>query len=94
MSITRDQVETRALHVGQDLRRTRRDVEDAVRSLTPVRYARQPRRWPWALGAAVLGAGAGAAAVLALRRLIGEDAPDAQEPGDLRAVVDTDVPAA
>ena len=47
------------------------------------------RRWPWAVGAAVLGAAAGAAVALAVRRLVGQDAPDAQDPEQLRAVVDT-----
>ena len=46
------------------------------------------RRWPWAVGAAVLGAAAGAAAALVVGRLVGTDAPDAQEPEDLEAVVD------
>lgn len=72
---------------------------DSLRSLTPVRFASAqvlppPRRWPWAAAAAVLGAAAGAGCVLLLRRLIGQDAPDAQEPGELKAVVDTDLPAA
>ncbi len=47
------------------------------------------RRWPWAVGAAVLGATAGAAVALTVRRLVGRDAPDAQEPEHLRAVIDT-----
>jgi len=51
------------------------------------------RRWPWAVGAAVAGAVAGTAAALAVRRLIGEDAPGAQEPEHLRAVVDLDATA-
>ena len=46
------------------------------------------RRWPWAVLAGVLGALAGAATVLALRELMGRDAPDAQEPTALVAVVD------
>ena len=51
------------------------------------------RRWPWAVGAAVLGAAAGAGvAVLAGRLLMGQDAPDAQEPEDLEAVVDRPAP--
>ncbi len=50
---------------------------------------RTPRRWPWSVGAAVAGAAAGAAVALAVRRLAGQDAPDAQEPEHLRAVVDT-----
>jgi hypothetical protein len=46
------------------------------------------RRWPWAVLAAVLGAAAGAAAALLIGRLLGSDAPDAQEPEDVEAVVD------
>ena len=46
------------------------------------------RRWPWAVAAAVAGAAAGAAAALLVGRLIGQDAPDAQDPEDLEAVVD------
>jgi hypothetical protein len=50
------------------------------------------RRWPWAVGAAVLGAAAGAGvALLVGRLLLGRDAPDAQDPADLEAVVDRDV---
>jgi hypothetical protein len=54
------------------------------------------RRWPWALAAAVLGAAAGAGlARLVGRLLLGQDAPDAQDPADLEAVVDrsVDLPA-
>ncbi len=46
------------------------------------------RRWPWAILAALLGAVAGAGVVLLLRRLIGEDAPGAQDPEELEAVID------
>ena len=46
------------------------------------------RRWPWAVLAAVLGAAAGSAAALVVRTLVGTDAPDAQEPDELQAVVD------
>lgn len=46
------------------------------------------RRWPWALGAALLGAAAGGAAAWLLQRLQGTDAPGAQEPDELEAVVD------
>ena len=50
------------------------------------------RRWPWAGGAAVLGAAAGAGVALLVGRLLmGRDAPDAQDPADLEAVVDRDV---
>jgi len=65
-------------------------VEDG-RDRAAALLAVQPpaRRWPWAVGAAVLGAAAGAAVALAVRRLVGQDAPDAQDPEQLRAVVDT-----
>lgn len=46
------------------------------------------RRWPLAIAAALAGACAGALVVLVLRRLLGEDAPDAQEPDELVAVID------
>ncbi len=46
------------------------------------------RRWPWALGAAVLGALAAGGLSLLVHRLAGEDAPGAVEPDDLQAVVD------
>ena len=47
------------------------------------------RRWPWAVAAAVLGALVGVAAAQLLGRLLlGQDAPGAQEPEDLEAVVD------
>jgi hypothetical protein len=46
------------------------------------------RRWPWAVLAAVVGAAAGSAAALVVRSLEGEDAPDAQEPDQVQAVVD------
>ena len=50
------------------------------------------RRWPWAVGAAVLGAAAGAGVALLVGRLLmGRDAPDAQDPADLEAVVDRPV---
>ena len=51
------------------------------------------RRWPWALAAAVLGAAAGAGVALLARRLLGSEAPDAQEPEQVRAVVDRPVAA-
>ena len=54
----------------------------------PVRPPAAARRWPWAVLAAVTGAAAGAAVVLLLRRIEGEDAPGAQEPHELQAVVD------
>lgn len=53
------------------------------------------RRWPYALAAALAGAAAGAAAVRVLRAVVPADAPGAQEPHELRAVVDTtDAPPA
>ena len=46
------------------------------------------RRWPWALGAAVAGAAAGAVVALAIGRVRTSDGADALEPEDVRAVVD------
>lgn len=46
------------------------------------------RRWPWAVAAAVAGASAGGGVAYALRKVEGTDAPDAQEPHELQAVVD------
>ena len=60
---------------------------DALRGI-PVGPPASVRRWPWALGAALVGAAAGAGIALALRRLEGSDAPGAQEPHELQAVVD------
>jgi hypothetical protein len=60
---------------------------DALRGAT-VRPPAAARRWPWALGAALLGAAAGAAVAYLVRRVEGQDAPGAQEPHELRAVVD------
>lgn len=51
------------------------------------------RRWPWAVGAALLGALAGAAVAMVVSRVVPSDAPDAQEPEDVEAVVDLDRPA-
>jgi hypothetical protein len=48
-------------------------------------------RWPWALAAAVVGAAAGIALALAVRRIDRPDAPDAQDPEDLEAVIDRPV---
>ena len=61
-----------------------------------VRAAAGPfaRRWPWAVGAAVLGAAAGGAIAKLVHRVGGVDAPDAQDPGELQAVVDRPRPAA
>ena len=59
--------------------------------------AARAARWPWAVAAVVAGAAAGAGAAYAVRRVQGEDRPDAQEPHQLRAVVDrpseADLPA-
>ena len=68
------------------------DVVEDARDRAAALLAAQPpaRRWPWAVGAAVLGAAAGAAVAVAVRRVVGQDAPDAQDPEQLRAVVDTD----
>ncbi|HWH30941.1 MAG TPA: hypothetical protein VNU26_18625 [Mycobacteriales bacterium] len=60
---------------------------DALRGV-PVGPPAAVRRWPWALGAAAVGAAAGAGVALLVRRLGGSDAPGAQEPHELRAVVD------
>lgn len=60
---------------------------DALRGV-PVGPPAAVRRWPWALGAAALGAAAGAGLALLVHRLGGSDAPGAQEPHELRAVVD------
>lgn len=60
---------------------------DALRG-GPVGPPLAVRRWPWAILAAVLGAIAGAAVVVLRRRLIGADAPGAQHPEELEAVID------
>jgi hypothetical protein len=65
-------------------------ADAAARALAggPVRPPIARRRWPYAVLAAVLGAAAGAAAAVLAQRLAGTDAPDAQEPEELVAVVD------
>ena len=50
------------------------------------------RRWPWALTAALAGAVVGAASAVALRAVFPRDAPGAQEPDELQAVVDSAKP--
>ena len=50
-------------------------------------------RWPVAVVAALAGAAAAAGVVLLLQRLRTQDAPDAQEPEELQAVVDRPGPA-
>lgn len=54
----------------------------------PEQDTSRPRLWPAASVAAAAGAVAGATLVLLLRRWWGQDAEDAQEPGELQAVVD------
>lgn len=49
---------------------------------------RKRRRWPWATGAAVLGAAAGVGAALLVRALRHEDPPGAQDPTLVQAVID------
>jgi hypothetical protein len=60
---------------------------DALRGV-PVGPPAARRRWPWAVGAALTGAAAGAVVAALVRRLSTTDAPGAQEPHELRAVVD------
>jgi hypothetical protein len=60
---------------------------DALRGI-PVGPPASVRRWPWALGAAVLGAAAGVAVALLAYRLQRPDAPGAQDPSEVPAVVD------
>jgi hypothetical protein len=60
---------------------------DALRGV-PVGPPAARRRWPWAVGAALTGAAAGAVVAALIRRLSTTDAPGAQEPHELRAVVD------
>lgn len=49
---------------------------------------RRRRRWPWALTSALAGAAAAVAVTVAARRLSTQDAPGAQEPDQVEAVVD------
>ncbi len=62
-------------------------ARDALRG-TRVGPPSAVRRWPWAVAAAVLGAAAGSVVAGLVRRLEGQDAPDAQDPSELEAVVD------
>lgn len=48
-------------------------------------------RWPVAVAAAMAGAAAGVAVAVAVRRFSRPDAPDAQRPEDVEAVVDRPV---
>ena len=71
-------------HSGAGGRRTRRAV-----TVLPGRRRPVTRRGlPWAVGASLAGAAGGVALALVVRRVLGQDAPDAQEPEQLRAVVD------
>ncbi len=67
------------------------EVWDAVRG-----YRRPQRRWTWAVGSAAAGAAVAVAVTVLVRRLRTQDAPGAQEPEQVRAVVDPapTVPAA
>lgn len=68
-------------------------VVESVPERGPVLGGRRPpRRWPWAVAAALAGAAAGAGAALLFQRLFGQDAPGAQEPEQLVAVVDAGPP--
>ncbi len=60
---------------------------DALRGV-PVGPPAAVRRWPWAVVAALGGAAAGAAVALLVHRVQRPDPPGAQEPHELRAVVD------
>lgn len=65
--------------------------ETRVRSgaaLSALRGEPVARRWPWVLAALVTGAAVGAGAALLVRRLNPPDAPGAQDPDEVRAVVD------
>ena len=67
-------------------------VEDArgrgVEVVGALTGRRPARRWPWAVGAAVAGAAAGAGVALVMQKVLGQDAPGAQDPSELLAVVD------
>ena len=76
--------------VGEVLEGVVEDSRDRAMSV----LGRQPptrSRWRWAATAAVAGAAAGAAVAFAVKRLVGQDAPGAQEPDQLQAVVDTTI---
>ena len=77
-----------SLHEAVETTRVRGGAaRDALRG-TRVGPPSAVRRWPWALLAAVLGALAGSGVAVLVRRLQGQDAPDAQDPSELEAVVD------
>ena len=76
--------------VGEALDASLVRSEAAVHALRggPVGPPLAVRRWPWAVAAALAGAAAGAAVAHLVGRLLGSDAPDAQDPEDVQAVVD------
>lgn len=74
--------------MGQHGRGAARSASSPRRVRLPGPGGPAPRRWPWALLAAALGAAAGSAAALVVRSLEGTDAPDALEPDEVQAVVD------
>ncbi|MBW3638920.1 MAG: hypothetical protein KY451_03585 [Actinobacteria bacterium] len=77
-----------SLHEAVETTRVRGEAaRDALRG-SRVGPPMAVRRWPWALAAAVLGALAGSGVAVLVRRLEGQDAPDAQDPSELEAVVD------
>ncbi len=69
--------------VLEDVRERGLDVWEAVGG-----RPRRRKRYPWARGGAVAGALVGIAAAVAVRKLLRGDAPGAQEPEQVRAVVD------
>lgn len=60
---------------------------DALRG-GPVGPPLAVRRWPWAVAGALSGAGVAVGLVLVVRAVLGRDAPDAQAPEDVEAVID------
>jgi len=72
--------------------RGRTELVQQTRSRTGAAWeallGRTPRRWTFAVYGAVAGAVAGAGAAVLARKVAGQDAPDAIEPEQLRAVVD------
>jgi hypothetical protein len=85
--LTESLVQERAAEVGAALAEARQRggaTWDALRGQRVVAV----RRWPWALGAALAGAAAGVLVAVVVRRLTQHDAPGAQEPEQLQAVVD------
>jgi hypothetical protein len=70
--------------VLEDARDRGYDVWEAVGGSRPKRAS----RYPWARGGAVAGALLGITAAMAVRRLLRGDAPGAQDPDQVQAVVD------